>query len=339
MKRILALVLALIMLLTLFSGCAIAEKIRDAVTETVEAETPEPKKEKTTVTTPAVEEPARPETPAAPGKTPKHGKKDPNTTAAPAAPAVEAAPEFTGSTLYIGYDPDFAPFTYDGENGKVTGFEAELARSVCDKLGMMPVFVPIEWDHKEIMLEVGDIDCVWTGLEHTPEREDVYCFTEDYFDAGEYMITLAPRTGDEPEYNIAVVDYAGEFAAGDIPDANVYSFPDNGGDSMMLALMLECGDMNAVIAPLTKIIEILTMLAEDGFAFDTAELECVMRSYFCVGFRKEDTDLRDAVNGAISSLIRSGEVRAVAEKFALVPDDFGMAIAAELGFPMSPILG
>ena len=109
--------------------------------------------------------------------------------------------------------------------------------------------------------------------------------------------------------------------------------------AIALALMLECGDMNAVIAPLTKIIEIPTMLAEDGFAFDTAELECVMRSYFCVGFRKEDTDLRDAVDGAISSLIRSGEVRAVAEKFALVPDDFGMAIAAELGFPMSPILG
>ena len=70
--------------------------------------------------------------------------------------------------LIIGYT-DFAPISWD--NGQeLVGFDVELAKAVCVKLGLTPDFQLIDWNAKEAKLNGKAIDCIWNGMTITPER-------------------------------------------------------------------------------------------------------------------------------------------------------------------------
>ena len=53
--------------------------------------------------------------------------------------------------LVIGYTV-YAPMNYTDDNGEFTGFDTELAKAVCERLGVEPQFQEIVWETKEIEL-------------------------------------------------------------------------------------------------------------------------------------------------------------------------------------------
>ena len=55
-------------------------------------------------------------------------------------------------TLVIGITL-YEPMNYYDEEGNLTGFDTEFAEAVCEKLGVEPVFLVIEWDQKEFDLQ------------------------------------------------------------------------------------------------------------------------------------------------------------------------------------------
>ena len=65
----------------------------------------------------------------------------------------------------------YEPMNYTDESGTFTGFDTELATAVCEKLGVEPDFVEINWDTKETELAAKSIDCIWNGLTLTDDRE------------------------------------------------------------------------------------------------------------------------------------------------------------------------
>ena len=75
---------------------------------------------------------------------------------------------------------DFAPMDYKDENGNWTGFDAELANKLGEKLGVNVKFVEIDWDNKFIELSTGSIDCLWNGLTITDEVINNSSVTEAY---------------------------------------------------------------------------------------------------------------------------------------------------------------
>ena len=64
----------------------------------------------------------------------------------------------------------FAPIAYE-ENGKLIGFDIELAKAVAEKLGLTVEFQEIDWDSKEALLNSRSIDCIWNGMTITEERQ------------------------------------------------------------------------------------------------------------------------------------------------------------------------
>lgn len=84
--------------------------------------------------------------------------------------------ELTERDLIIGYDAGRLPFSGD-EGGKPTGFDVELARLVCQKLGWNAKFLAINVGNAKTELNSGNVDCVWgayaydaseTGLGQSP---------------------------------------------------------------------------------------------------------------------------------------------------------------------------
>ena len=72
--------------------------------------------------------------------------------------------------VVVGYT-EFAPIAYK-EDGKLIGFDIELAKAVADVLDLDVKFELIDWSAKEAKLEAKAIDCIWNGMSITPEREE-----------------------------------------------------------------------------------------------------------------------------------------------------------------------
>lgn len=83
----------------------------------------------------------------------------------------------------------FAPMNYNDENGKLIGFETEFATAVCEKLGVTPKFVEINWNSKEIELNSKNIDCIWNGMTITPERQENMSISVPYMQNKQVMVS------------------------------------------------------------------------------------------------------------------------------------------------------
>ena len=59
---------------------------------------------------------------------------------------------------------DYAPMDFKDDNGEWTGFDAEFAKAVADKMGVKVKFMVIEWDNKFLELNSNSIDCIWNGM-------------------------------------------------------------------------------------------------------------------------------------------------------------------------------
>lgn len=56
---------------------------------------------------------------------------------------VEFKEKEAGDTFTVGFDQDFPPMGFVGDDGEFTGFDLELAQAVCDKLELEFVAEPI----------------------------------------------------------------------------------------------------------------------------------------------------------------------------------------------------
>ena len=99
--------------------------------------------------------------------------------------AAEPAEEKT--TFTLGFDQNFPPFGYMGDDGEYTGFDIDLAAECTERMGLELVLTPVDWDAKDLELSSGAIDCIWNGFTMNG-REDDYTFTDPYMDNSQVMV-------------------------------------------------------------------------------------------------------------------------------------------------------
>ena len=82
-------------------------------------------------------------------------------------------------TFKHGFDLDYPPYSYLQDDGSVGGFDVELCQAACEYLGWGYEAVPFNWDAKDMELNAGSCDCIWSGF--TKEgREDDYTWGLTY---------------------------------------------------------------------------------------------------------------------------------------------------------------
>lgn len=89
----------------------------------------------------------------------------------------------------LGLDDSFPPMGYD-KDGEIVGFDIDLARAVCEKLGVDLKIQPINWDQNVSELNAGNIDCIWNGMSVDEEREAAMNLSEPYMENRQVVVTL-----------------------------------------------------------------------------------------------------------------------------------------------------
>lgn len=97
------------------------------------------------------------------------------------------------SALVIGVS-DFVPIlSFRNEKNEIVGYDIDIFTELCRRLGIHPIFYPIQWAQKEILLNTGVIDCIASGFSVTEERKQHYRMCTPYLQNAKIVVTLAGR--------------------------------------------------------------------------------------------------------------------------------------------------
>ena len=229
------------------------------------------------------------------------------------------APAEEKTTFTVGFDAEYPPYGYRTEDGDYAGFDLDLAAEVCARQGWELVKQPIDWNAKDMELNSGAIDCIWNGFTMNG-REDSYLFSEPYVDnsivyvvraddaiqteadlAGKYVITQAGSSALAALQDEAKADVVASFAALDeIADYNT------------AFMNLEAGTNDAIAVDIGVA---QYQLATKADKFKMLE-EPLSTEQYAIGFRMDDTELRDTVQATLNEMVEDGKFMEIASKYA-----------------------
>ena len=218
--------------------------------------------------------------------------------------------------MVIGYTV-YEPMNYTDADGNFTGFDTELATAVCEKLGVEPEFVEINWDTKETELAAKSIDCIWNGLTLTDDREENMACTKPYVKNAQVVVVKdgTDYTSTADLIGKTVVAEAGSAGESAIQDDESLSQADYVSKSVQTDCLMEvaAGTADAAVLDLT----LATAMIGEGTDYANLAIKDELNAEeYGVAFRK-GSDVAEAVNAAFDELKADGTMQKLADKYSL----------------------
>ena len=253
--------------------------------------------------------------------------------AASSAPAADSAASGTASTTEAAADSDLAyiqgkgkmtigytvyePMNDTDADGNFTGFDTELATAVCEKLGVEPDFVEINWDTKIVELDAKSIDCIWNGMTLTDEIMANTACTKAYAKNAQVVVMKADAdyTSTADLVGKTVVAEAGSAGESAIQDDGSLSQADYISKSVQTDCLMEvaAGTADAAVLDLT----LATAMIGDGTDYANLTIKDELNAEeYGVAFRK-GSDAAAAVDAAFDELKSDGTMQKLADKYSL----------------------
>ena len=221
-----------------------------------------------------------------------------------------------GGTLIVGFDQDFPPMGFLGDNGEYTGFDLELAQEVAKRLGLEYQAQPIAWDAKDMELESGNIDCIWNGFTMTG-REDDYTWTKPYM-ANTQVFVVRNDSGIEGKDGLAgkvvecQADSSAEAAFKEDPDlTSTFGQLLTTADYNTAFMDLEQGSVDAIAM---DVIVAGYQIKQRNADFTILD-DSLSAEEYGVGFKKGNTELRDKVQATLEDMAKDGTMKELSEKW------------------------
>lgn len=216
----------------------------------------------------------------------------------------------------------FEPMNYMDDNGELTGFETEFAQAVCEKLGIKPTFIKIDWDSKEVELNSKTIDCIWNGMTITDERKENMDISVAYMENKQVMVTKAENADKyKKAENLAGATVVAEKKSAGETVATADSFFTKATyvsvDSQAKAL-LEVKAGTADVAVIDYVMSIGTIANGTDYSdLKVIEEQSFAEEQYGIAFRKNSPETVQKVNNAIQELANEGKLEEIATKYDL----------------------
>ena len=221
-------------------------------------------------------------------------------------------------TLHVGADGDMPPWCYIDEHGVYTGFDTELVRLACARVGLRPVFHAIEWGKRDQLLADHVIDCVWSGFTVTG-REHQYAILGPY--ARNAIVVLADARLRKLD------DLVGKIVVVQSGSSSETSLAKKGPNAALVSSFARLDRFPTVEICRDRLYANMA----DAFAVDIDVARAFARKsngrfaviddpplrteWIGAGFRLKDTALRDRLSRAVESLVADGTCARLSEKF------------------------
>ena len=218
--------------------------------------------------------------------------------------------------LVIGYTV-YEPMNYTDEKGIFTGFDTELAMAVSKELGLVPEFVEINWETKEIELAAISIDCIWNGLTISDERKANMEITDAYLQNAQVVVMKAGSEYIDTSSLLGktVVAEAGSAGETTVKEDDNLMQAEYIAKEVQTACLMEvaAGTADAAVLDLT----LAKAMIGDGTDYaNLVIVDSLAVEEYGVAFRK-GSDLAEAVNETFVTLKQNGTLDELAEKYGL----------------------
>lgn len=225
------------------------------------------------------------------------------------AAAAEGTVKTPSGKFTVGFDQEFPPMGFVGDDGEFTGFDLDLAKEVASRLGLEFVPQPINWDAKDMELDSGNIDCIWNGFT-MQGREDAYTWVGPYMANNQVFVVTA--------------------------DSDIASKADLAGkavevqkDSSGLAALQDDAELSASFGSMTEVADYNTALMDlESGACDAVCMDSIVAGYqikssgkdmkilddtlsaeeYGIGFKKGEDELAKAVYDTLMEMKDDGTV-------------------------------
>ena len=222
--------------------------------------------------------------------------------------------------LGIGYTV-YEPMNYTDADGNFTGFDTELATAVCEKLGVEPEFVEINWDTKVVELDAKSIDCIWNGMTLTDDIMANTATTKAYAKNAQVVVVK-----DGTDYS-STADLVGKTVVAEAGSAGEAAIEGDENlaqaDYVSKSVQTDCLMEVAAGTADAAVLDLTLANAMIGAGTDYASLKIVDElnaEEYGVAFRK-GSDAAAAVDEAFDALKADGTMQALADKYDLALAD------------------
>ena len=222
--------------------------------------------------------------------------------------------------MVIGYTV-YEPMNYTDADGNFTGFDTELATAVCEKLGVEPEFVEINWDTKVVELDAKSIDCIWNGMTLTDDIMANTATTKAYAKNAQVVVVK-----DGTDYS-STADLVGKTVVAEAGSAGETAIEGDENlaqaDYVSKSVQTDCLMEVAAGTADAAVLDLTLANAMIGEGTDYASLKIVDElnaEEYGVAFRK-GSDAAAAVDAAFDELKADGTMQALADKYDLALAD------------------
>lgn len=242
--------------------------------------------------------------------------------------AEATASESESKVLRVGMECAYAPFNWTQESKEVAdgseavpiygtnfyayGYDVMVAQKLADELGMELEVHKVDWNSIGISLDSGDYDAIIAGMGRTAERELAYAFTDPYY-YRDNCIVVKKGGAYENVTKLSELHNTGcklttQLGTGWVPLLDQIEGAELSGNyettsECFMAISNGVADVCIVDLPTAKSaaltnndLVIIQLDESDTFSGDDEMVNV------CIATRKDDTALRDKLQGAMESI-------------------------------------
>ncbi len=208
--------------------------------------------------------------------------------------------------IRIGTEGAYPPFNQIDAQGRLVGFDIDIARALCDKMQVECEFVAQDWDGIIPGLLARKYDAIVASMSITEERSRAVAFTDRYY-SNKLAFVARKGSGFDPgnlegkaigaQRATIAAQYLEDTLAGTVR-IKLYDTQENA------YLDLAAGRTDAVLADFGPSYVWLASDRGRGFAFVGEPLK--LDDQIAIALRKDDTELRDRFNKAIAEILADG---------------------------------
>ena len=278
MKKVFALALTVLMVMSMFAGCGSSNTAK--------------------ATTAATEAPAT----------------TAEATAAETTAAATAASELKtveAGKLIMSTNAAFPPYEMVADDGSFEGIDVEVAGAIAGKLGLELVVDDMDFDAALLAVQQNKSDIVMAGVTVTEDRQLIMNFSDSY--ATGVQVVIVKEGSDVTLDNLGEKMIGTQrgttgyiYTSGDYGDDHVTAY-DNGASAVQALLN---GQVDCVVidsAPAEAFVA-------SNAGLTILDTEYVTENY-AIGVNKDNTALLDAINQALAELTADGTVQAIVDKY------------------------